>query len=201
MPETMREILRLRFIPLRFAPLHSAPLRMTCWFFLLVLCFVSDAVAQKKETINYFRSPYKWAVQIDPVGYLLGRYGARLEMRSDPNFSYYLDGYHDRDIDTFKTSITNNRIPVNSIGIGWRIYLKDNNAPEGLFGGVAVGPTIQSGSRLGLRLSAEIGYKWMLGDGPFFIEPQLLIDAYPLRDRLAKAAFTYVAVPLGFAWK
>jgi len=174
---------------------------MTVWAALFILAFTSDCIAQKKEPINYFRSPYKWAVQVDPLGYLLGRYGARLEMRSDPNFSYYIDAYHDRDIDTFKTSITDDRIPVNSLGVGWRIYLKDNNAPEGLFGGLAVGPTIQSGSRLGLRLSAEIGYKWVLGDGPFFIEPQLLIDAYPFRDRLAKAAFTYVAVPIGIAWK
>jgi hypothetical protein len=169
--------------------------------FWLLLFFFADAKAQDKEPVNYYRSPFKWAAQIDPLGFFLGRYGARLEKRLAPDYSLYLDFAHDRDIDTNKTSITDDNIPMNSLGLGGRIYLRDNAALEGLFAGTSLAGTIQSGSRLGLRLSVEIGYKWMLGEGPFFIEPQLLIDAYPFRHPGAKAMFTYVSIPLGFAWK
>jgi hypothetical protein len=168
-----------------------------------ILCLASSSVIaqEKRKPVDYYRSQYGWAVQADPLGFILGRYGARLEMRTEPNYSLYLDFAHDRDIDTLKTSITDDRIPTNSLGVGGRIYLKDNSAVEGLFAGGSLAGTIQSGSRLGLRLSVEIGYKWMLGDGPFFIEPQLLIDSYPFRDPGAKAMFSYISIPLGFAWK
>jgi hypothetical protein len=166
----------------------------------LMLCF-ANARAQRREPVEYYRSPYGWGLQADPLGYLLGRYGGRIERRLDPTYSVYVDYAFDRDIDTLKTTITNDRIPMHSAGLGGRIYLRDNAALAGLFAGAAVAGIVQNGSRLGMRLSTEIGYKWILGDGPFFIEPQLLIDAYPFRDPGAKAMFTYVAIPLGFAWK
>ncbi len=156
---------------------------------------------EKRKPVDYYRSPYGWAVQIDPLGYVLGRYGGRLEMRTEPNYSLYVDFAHDRDIDTNKSSITDDAIPMNSLGLGGRIYLRDNAALEGLFAGGSLAGTIQAGSRLGLRLSVEIGYKLVFGDGPFFIEPQLLIDSYPFRHPGAKAMFSYISVPLGFAWK
>jgi hypothetical protein len=201
--DASREILRLGFIPLRFASLHSASLRMTSLAIVAVaMIFTSSGFAQERRApVDYYRSPYGWAVQADPLGYILGRYGGRLEMRTEPNYSLYLDFAHDRDIDTNKSSITDDAIPMNSLGVGGRIYLRDNGALEGLFAGGSLAGTLQSGSRLGLRLSVEIGYKLVFGDGPFFIEPQLLIDSYPFRHPAAKPMFSYISIPLGFAWK
>lgn len=202
MSEMSGEILRLGITPLRFATLRSASLRMTLMVMLFAIAGASSVQAQeKRKPVDYYRSQYAWALQVDPLGYVLGRYGARLEMRTEPNYSLYLDYAHDRDIDTNKSSITDDALPMNSIGLGARIYLRDNSAVEGLFAGASLAGTIQSGSRLGLRLSVEIGYKLRFGDGPFFIEPQLLIDSYPLRDPAAKPMFSYISIPLGFAWK
>ena len=193
---TQKQLTSLRSL-IVFAPLRMTLLLVTVG---LVFCF-NNASAQRRPPVEYYRSPFGWAVQADPLGYLLGRYGGRVERRLDPTYSVYLDYAFDRDLDTLKTTITNDRIPAHSAGVGGRIYLRDNAALEGLFAGASVAGTIQNGSRLGLRLSTEIGYKWMLGDGPFFIEPQLLIDAYPFRDPAARAMFTYIAIPVGFAWK
>jgi hypothetical protein len=205
MSEMGREILRLGFTPLRFASLRSASLRMTGLVLVALAIFAltaSESSAQeRRKPVDYYVSPYAWALQVDPLGYFLGRYGGRLEMRTEPNYSLYADFAYDRDIDTNKSSITDDALPMNSLGAGGRIYLRDNGAVEGLFAGAALAGTIQSGSRLGLRLSVEIGYKLVFGDGPFFIEPQLLIDAYPFRHPAAKAMFSYISIPLGFAWK
>ncbi|HET6512441.1 MAG TPA: hypothetical protein VFH43_09640, partial [Candidatus Kapabacteria bacterium] len=185
----------------QFAPL-IASLGMTCCIIVLLLGIsINESFAQRRDPVEYYRSKYGWALQADPLGYVLGRYGGRLEKRTDPNFSFLLDYSFDRDIDSLKSSITDDKIPTHSAGVGARIYLKDNNAVEGLFAGLTLAGTIQSGTRLGLRLSAEIGYKWMLGDGPFFIEPQFIVDSYVFRDPAAKPMFAYVSLPLGFAWK
>ena len=198
---TCMEILRLRFTPLRFASFRCASLRMTAFLLLGLVAIPDTSTAQRRDPVEYYRSPYPWALQVDPLGYLLGRYGGRLEKRYDPNYSFLLDYAFDRDLDSLKSSVTDNAIPTHSLGVGWRIYLKDNNAPEGLFTGLTLAGTIQSGTRPGLRLSAEIGYKWMIGDGPFFIEPQFIVDSYVFRDPAAKPMFMYISIPLGFAWK
>jgi hypothetical protein len=176
---------------------------MTCALTLLLIESTGHAqvITDRSGKVDYYRSPFGWGLQVDPLGYVLGRIGGRLEMRSDPNFSYYLDYAFDRDTDSLKTTITSNAIPTHSAGVGVRIYLRDNQAIEGLFGGVAIAGTIQSGSKLGARLSAEIGYKWMLSEYGFFIEPQLIIDAYPFRLSHGKPFFTYIALPIGFAWR
>lgn len=151
--------------------------------------------------MELYRSEYAYALTVDPIGLVLGRTAARFEWRYEPNFSHIIELAFDRDIDSLKTSITSDAIPTYSSAFGMRLYLRDNDAIEGLFAGIGAGGTLMNERKLGLRVTAEIGYKWVLGGSGFFLEPQLIIDAYVLRVAAAKPFFSYVALPFGIAWK
>lgn len=181
-------------------------LRNLARFFLLgaaALCITwsldtSQAKAQKR--IEFYATEYGQGLSIDPIGIVLGRMSAKFEWRFDPNFSYFVDALFDRDTDSLKTTITRNAIPTYSIGAGVRLYLRDNGAIEGLFGGVGLGLTRTPGPDYGIRISIDIGYKWVLGDSPFFLEPQFIVDAYPLRPKVGRPFFSYIALPFGIVW-
>ena len=69
----------------------------------------------------------------------------------------------------------------------------------GLFVGVNLGLALVNHNSINALLAMEIGYKLTFGpNSPFFIEPELLTDAYLFHHNNASKIFPYVAVPLGF---
>jgi hypothetical protein len=160
---------------------------------------IGVANAQPKlEPVDYYVSPYPHAVEIDPLGDLLGRVGARYEYRVDPLLSRYFDFSFQKNLNHDRNGIIT---PAISAGYGTRIYLRDNAAMVGLFVGVNLGVALVNHNSINALLSMEIGYKLTFGSkSPFFIEPELLTDAYLFHHNNASKVFPYVAVPVGFLW-
>jgi hypothetical protein len=150
----------------------------------------------KLEPVDYYVSPYPHAAEIDPLGDILGRVGARYEYRVDPSLSRYFDVSFQRNLNHAANGIIT---PAISVGYGTRIYLRDNAAMVGLFVGVNLGLALVNHNSINALLAMEIGYKLTFGpNSPFFIEPELLTDAYLFHHNNASKIFPYVAVPLGF---
>jgi hypothetical protein len=174
-------------------------------FLTVPLCFslllvASSTFAQSPHgELQYYISPYRYAFQIDPLGALLGRISGRFEFRVDPLISRYVEFAYQRNLNT---KVGNDiRTPSSSLAFGERIYLRDNAAMVGLFAGVNLGFALIDSRSFSARLSLEIGYKLPLGSGShFFLEPEMIIDAYFLKRPNMRQIFPYVALPFGYMW-
>jgi hypothetical protein len=163
------------------------------------ICFFisNSAIAQRSrhERVDYYRSPFQYAAQGDPLGAILKRLAARFEYRSDPLYSRYFEVEYHLDLRGFGKS--GDPMRAGSIAYGTRIYLRDNAAMEGLFAGANLGVSLISGITFGARIGMEVGYKIRLGKSQFFMEPEVLIEAYVLKRPTGKIVLPYVAVPFG----
>lgn len=168
----------------------------------LPFLFIATGYAQEGQPrtsyprVDYYRSPFPNALSIDPLGELLGRIGMKYERRTDPLFSSFFEFSYQRDV---KKKDFDTTLPAYSIGVGERIYLRDNAAMEGVYVGVQGAVSFISSS-LTLRLTPEIGYKVRLGNSHFFIEPLILYDAFLFHIHGAKSVLPYVALPIGYMW-
>ncbi len=173
---------------------------VTLFASVVLVLFVSlTGCAPDREEVQYYISPYAHAAQVDPLGAILGREGARYEYRIDPLISRYFEFAYQRNLNTkvgndVKTSSA-------SLAFGERIYLRDNAAMTGLFAGVNLGPALLDQKYFSARITIEIGYKLPLGtNSHFFIEPEGLIDSYIFKRQNMRQIFPYLALPLGYTW-
>ena len=171
------------------------------WLLAVVVFSVAAAPAKAQprlEPVDYYVSPFPHAVELDPIGYLLGRVGGRFEYRVDPLISRYFEVAYQKNLDRTANGIV---MPSASLGFGERIYLRDNAAMVGLYAGVNLGVALINATILDARLSMEIGYKLPLGSkSHFFIEPELLIDAYLFHHQNVSEIFPYITIPFGYLW-
>ena len=163
----------------------------------LLLC-CGSAVAQTGHKYDYYRHPESQSVAINPFGWLLGRVDAHFEDRLDPNFSRSYEFAYQPDIRKDKQQPIQTAYTVGAIE---RIYLIDNAAILGQFVGLGGGVGMVS-KTFCVRLTAEIGYKLLLGSGPraFFLEPELLLDSYIVGNHHIRRVIPYFALPFGYAW-
>src|SRR6266540_3962694 len=105
----------------------SCRLLRLCIFFFAALA-PSVLLAQKNQRVDYYRSPYPYAVEIDPLGAILKRVAIRFEYRIDPLMSRYGELEYHLDL----RGVGNAGPPMKSItaAYGTRIYLRDNAAME-----------------------------------------------------------------------
>jgi len=159
------------------------------------VCAASRSNAQERyEDVQYYVYPYGHAVQIDPLGILLGRIGARMEFRFDPLISRYIEVAYQPNLNT--EGQNDIRTPSISAGVGERIYLRDNCAIVGLFAGANLALALIDNVNPNVRLTIEIGAKLPIGNR-FFLEPELLIDSYLFVRQNMRQIFPYVALPMG----
>jgi hypothetical protein len=165
----------------------------------VVLSLAVTARAQSGSRYDFYRHPESQAITVNPLGFLLGRIDGHFEQRLDPNFTrtygfaYQPDIRKNRDSGTVQTAYTADATE--------RIYLIDNAAMLGQFVGLGAGIGAV-GKSFGLRLTAELGYKLVLGSasGKFFIEPVLTLDSYLIGNGSIRRVLPYIALPFGYCW-
>jgi putative endonuclease len=162
--------------------------------------FVSNVQAQTASRYDFYRYLQQYAVEIDPLGDILGRMSAQIEERLDPNFSRVYEIVYQRDLaDQHNTGW----YPESGVTIAAieRIFLTDNAALLGQYVGVGVGAGIVN-ETIAVRITAEIGYKIAFGGGTghFFIEPRVLMDSYIVTNRDGQRILPYIALPFGYSW-
>jgi hypothetical protein len=168
--------------------------------FLLLFSVVHTTLhAQKRKKVEYYRSPYEFAASLDPLGFFLDRMGGKFEFRDDPFYSYYVDFTYQRDA-SIRGELSS--VDVKTIGFGSRVYFRDNAAIEGLYAGLGLGGgTVNSSRDWCLRVTAEVGYKLKLGEKTqWFIEPNVVVDAFLAGVKEQRRVFPYVSVPFGYLW-
>jgi hypothetical protein len=164
--------------------------------FLLVLISPEVSQAQHREPVNYYRSPYWYGVQIDPIGQILGRASARFEWRVDPLLSRYFEFAYQKNVSSLSVTAKEQSM---SLGIGERIYLRDNAAIVGFFAGANLGFALINSKSFGARISLEIGCKIpFTAKSHFFVEPELMIDAYFIHPIFTRQIFPYFSLPFGY---
>jgi hypothetical protein len=165
-------------------------------YFLILNC-----EAQTAGKYDFYRYLQQYAVEIDPLGDILGRVSAQFEERLDPNFSRVYEIVYQRDIEDKHTS---GWYPESATTVGAieRIFLTDNAALLGQYLGIGVGAGLVGNNTLGVRITAEIGYKIAFGGGigHFFIEPRLLLDSYIVTNSVGQRILPYIALPFGYSW-
>lgn len=166
---------------------------------LVVWLLATAAHCQTAGKYEFYRHPQSQAIRVNPLGYILGRIDAQFEQRLDPNFTrtyefaYQPDIRKNRDSGSVQTAYT--------IGAVERIYLIDNAAMLGQFVGLG-GGIGSAGKSFGLRLTAELGYKLVFGEGPgkIFVEPVLTLDSYLIGNSSIRRVLPYIALPFGYCW-
>jgi hypothetical protein len=166
--------------------------------FLILNC--QNCQAQTAGKYEFYRYLQSNAVQIDPLGQLLGRISGHFEMRLDPNYSRTYEIVYQRDVADKSITGWYHESAI-TIGAVERIYLVDNAAMLGQFAGVGAGVGFVD-KNLAFRLTAEMGYKFAFGGGKghYFIEPSLIMDAYLVTNRVGKRVLPYIAIPFGYSW-
>ncbi len=171
--------------------------------YLLLLAVIlsnTELRAQTAGRYEFYRYLQSYAVQVDPLGDILGRMSAHFEQRLDPNFTrtyelVYQRKLEDKTIDGWR--------PISGVTIGAieRIYLIDNAAMLGQYAGVGLGAGFV-GPTISVRMTAEIGYKFIFGGGKghYFIEPSIVMDAYLITNHVGKRILPYIALPFGYTW-
>ena len=179
--------------------MRSTSLQSVVVLIALVL-MTANSKAQTAGKYEFYRYLQRYAVTIDPLGEILGRMSAHLEQRLDPNFSRAYEIVYQRDVSDKRVT---GSYPESawSFGAIERIYLVDNAAMLGQYVGVGAGVG-QVNVTISFRLTAEIGYKFVFGGGQghYFIEPRLLMDAYMITNHVGQRILPYVALPFGYAW-
>lgn len=169
---------------------------------LLSLCLILPGVlqAQTAGKYDFYRYLQRSAVEVDPFGIVLGRMSAHYEQRLDPNFTRTYEFVYQSKLEDTRTDGWYRESGV-SIGAMERIYLIDNAAMLGQYAGVGLGLG-QIDKTISVRLTAEIGYKYVFGGGTghYFIEPKFLMDAYLITNRVGKRILPIIALPFGYAW-
>ncbi len=168
--------------------------------FLIFLCLPVGALAQSAGKYEFYRYKQAYAIQVDPLGQILGRLSGQFEDRLDPNFTRTYEFVYHKDVGDKHLG---GWYPESAASIGAieRIYLVDNAAMLGLYVGVGggVGMTHLTGT---LRLTAEIGYKFCFGGGAahYFIEPRVIMDSYLITNHDSQRVLPYISLPFGYAW-
>ncbi|MDP4198770.1 MAG: hypothetical protein Q8922_02250 [Bacteroidota bacterium] len=156
--------------------------------------------AQTAGKYDFYRYLQRSAIEIDPLGVILGRLGAHYEQRLDPNFTRTYEFVYQTKLEDKKVE---GWYPESGVSIGAveRIYLIDNAAMLGQYAGVGAGLGLIN-KTISVRLTAEIGYKYIFGGGKghYFIEPKFLMDAYLITNRVGKRIMPIVALPFGYSW-
>ncbi len=170
-------------------------------FFILNSSFLTNKCeAQTGGKYDFYRYLQQYAVEIDPIGDILGRVSGQFEERLDPNFSRVYDIVYQRAVEDKHTT---GWYPESAITVGAmeRIFLTDNAAILGQYIGIGVGAGVIHKS-IAVRVTAEIGYKIAFGGGTghFFIEPKILMDSYIITNAVGQRILPYVALPFGYSW-
>jgi hypothetical protein len=169
-------------------------------FVFLIFAFSESCEAQTAGKYEFYRYDQRYAVEIDPLGEILGRVSAQFEDRLDPNFSRVYEFVYQKNVGD--KSVTG-YYPESAISLAAieRIYLVDNAAMLGQYVGVGAGIGLIN-ETISLRMTAEIGYKFVFGGGKgnYFIEPRLMMDAYLITNHDGKPILPYVSLPFGYAW-
>lgn len=156
--------------------------------------------AQTAGKYEFYRYNQAYAVQVDPLGQILGRLSVQFEDRLDPNFTRAYEFVYQKNVEDKHVA---GAYPESAVSLGAieRIYLVDNAAMLGLYVGIGggIGMTHVTGT---VRLTAEIGYKYSFGGGigHFFIEPRLIMDSYLITNHVSQRVLPYVSLPFGYAW-
>jgi hypothetical protein len=190
-------------VRLRFATPHYAQDDIIGGFaiFVLLIFVISESCeAQTAGKYEFYRYDQRYAIEIDPVGEILGRVSAQFEERLDPNFARVYEFVYQKNLGD--KSITG-YYPESGVSIAAieRIYFVDNAAMLGQYVGVGPGFGLIN-KTISFRMTAEIGYKIAFGGGKgnFFIEPRAIMDAYLVTNHDGKSILPYVSLPFGYAW-
>jgi hypothetical protein len=162
--------------------------------------FIINCKAQTAGKYDFYRYLQQHAIEIDPLGYILGRVSAQYEERLDPNFSRTYEIVYQRKLED--RGVTG-WYPESgeSIGAIERIYLTDNAALLGQYVGVGLGVGLVN-KTIALRATAELGYKIAFGGGTghYIIEPRILMDSYLITNHDCKRILPYFSLPFGYSW-
>jgi hypothetical protein len=163
--------------------------------FLIINC-----KAQTAGKYDFYRYLQRYAIEIDPLGAILGRISAQFEERLDPNFSRVYEIVYQSKLGD-KTVTGWYPESGESIGVIERIYFTDNSAFLGQYVGVGLGTGLVN-KTIALRATAEIGYKIAFGGGTghFIIEPRILMDSYLITNHDGKRILPYISLPFGYSW-
>ncbi len=167
---------------------------------LLFIAIPGVLQAQSAGKYDFYRYLQRSAVEVDPLGIVLGRMSAHYEQRLDPNFTRTYEFVYQRELADKNLDGWYHESGI-SIGAIERIYLIDNAAMLGQYAGVGAGLGLID-QTISVRITAEIGYKYVFGGGTghFFIEPKFLMDAYLITNHNGKRILPIVALPFGYAW-
>ncbi len=162
--------------------------------------FVLNCAAQTAGKYEFYRYKQQYAIQIDPLGQILGRVSAQFEERLDPNFTRAYEIVYQKNLEDKRVT---GAYPESGISIGAieRIYLVDNAAMLGQYVGIGAGLGIIN-KTVSVRMTAEMGYKFAFGGGSghYFIEPRLIMDAYLVTNHAGQRILPYISLPFGYTW-
>ena len=162
---------------MRIKQLQSrALIKLFVLFFILNSSFLTyNCKAQTAGKYDFYRYLQQYAVEIDPLGEILGRVSGQFEQRLDPNFSRVYEVVYQKNVADKNAT---GWYPESAFTVGAleRIFLTDNAALLGQYVGIGAGAGIV-GKNIGVRITAEIGYKIAFGGGAghFFIEPKAFV--------------------------
>jgi hypothetical protein len=161
---------------------------------------ILNCEAQTAGKYEFYRYDQRYAIEIDPLGQILGRVSAQFEQRLDPNFSRVYEFVYQKALGD--KSVTG-WYPESGVSIAAieRIFLVDNAAMLGQYVGVGAGFGLIN-ETISFRMTAEIGYKIAFGGGKgnYFIEPRAIMDAYLVTNHVGKRVLPYISLPFGYAW-
>lgn len=162
--------------------------------------FIRNCSAQSAGKYEFYRYLQNRAVEVDPLGFILGRVSAHYEQRLDPNFTRTYEFVWQRELGDKAVANWHHQSGV-SIGAMERIYLVDNAAMLGNYASVGAGLGLID-KTISVRLTAEIGYKYCFGGGKghYFVEPKFIMDAYLITNHVGKRILPLIALPVGYAW-
>ncbi|HET6402200.1 MAG TPA: hypothetical protein VFH95_12495 [Candidatus Kapabacteria bacterium] len=162
--------------------------------------FILHCEAQTAGKYEFYRYKQQYAVEIDPLGQILGRVSAQFEERLDPNFSRAYEFVYQKDLEDKHATGSYPESGI-SIGVIERIFLVDNAAMLGQYVGVGAGLGLVN-KTVSARMTAELGYKFAFGGGigHYFIEPRLIMDAYLVTNHDGLRILPYISLPFGYAW-
>ncbi len=174
---------------------------MLGWQIILnLVLLVRGSPAQTAGKYEFYRYQQHYALQVDPLGQILGRLSAHFEERLDPNFSRSYEVVYQKQLEDQQIT---GWYPESGVTIGAieRIYLIDNAAMLGQYAGVGLGLGMVN-KTISARLTAELGYKYVFGGGSghYFVEPRLIMDAYLITNHVGQRILPYIALPFGYAW-
>ncbi len=184
----------IRILPVKRCILILAAVAINSSFLII------NCKAQTAGKYEFYRYLQRYAVEVDPLGQILGRVSAQFEQRLDPNFTRVYEIVYQRKLEDKSVY---GWYPESGVSVGAleRIYLIDNAALVGQYAGVGAGIGLVN-QTISFRLTAEMGYKFVFGGGKgnYFIEPRLIMDAYLITNHVGKRVLPYIALPFGYTW-